>query len=130
MPKINCKVELKLKWTKYCALSAAGADNTNANPSNIIFTIKDTRLFFSVVTFTAKDYQKLSKLLSKGFQRSVYCNECKKVTIKIQQMNINIFSNHILLELIDYLFILVYSNENDNPKRFKALILLTKRNYW
>ena len=40
MPLINCKVELKLKWTKYCVLSAAGADNDNANPKNIIFTIK------------------------------------------------------------------------------------------
>ena len=27
MPWINCKVELKLKWTKYCVLSAAGDDN-------------------------------------------------------------------------------------------------------
>ena len=41
MPLINCKVELKLKWTKYCVLSAAGADNANANPNNIIFSIKD-----------------------------------------------------------------------------------------
>ena len=31
MPLINCKVELKLKWTKYCVLSAAGADNVNDN---------------------------------------------------------------------------------------------------
>ena len=30
MPLINCKVELKLKWTKYCVLSAASHDNTNA----------------------------------------------------------------------------------------------------
>ena len=39
---INCKIELKLKWTKYCLLSAAGADN-NANSNNIISTIKDTK---------------------------------------------------------------------------------------
>ena len=44
MPLINCKVELKLKWTKYCGLTAAGADNTDANPNNITFTIKDTNL--------------------------------------------------------------------------------------
>ena len=41
MPLMNCKVELKLKWTKYCVLSAAGADNTASNLDNIIFTIKD-----------------------------------------------------------------------------------------
>ena len=29
MPLINCKVESKLKWTKYCVLSAAGDDNDN-----------------------------------------------------------------------------------------------------
>ena len=40
MPLINCIEELKLKWTKYCILSAASADNINANPNNIIFIIK------------------------------------------------------------------------------------------
>ena len=41
---INCKVELNLKWAKYCILSAAVADNVNDNTNNIIFTIKDTKL--------------------------------------------------------------------------------------
>ena len=31
MPLNNCKVELKLKSTKYCVLSAAGNDNINSN---------------------------------------------------------------------------------------------------
>ena len=66
MPLIHCKVELKLKCTKYCVLSAAGNDNTNANLNNIVFTIKDTKLFVSVKTLSASDNQKLSKLLSKG----------------------------------------------------------------
>ena len=43
MPLINCKIELRLKWTKYCVLSSAGNDNENDN-DNIIFTIKDTKL--------------------------------------------------------------------------------------
>ena len=46
-------------------LSAAGADNDNANPSNIIFTKKDTTLNVPVVTLSAKSNQKLSDLLSK-----------------------------------------------------------------
>ena len=62
---VNWKVELKLKYTKYCVLSAAGAHNANANPSNIIFTIKDTELYVTVVTLSPKDNQKLSKHLSK-----------------------------------------------------------------
>ena len=56
-------------------LSAAGADNANADSNNIIFTIKDTKLYVSVVTLSAKDNQKLSKLLSKRFERSVCWNE-------------------------------------------------------
>ena len=41
----NCKIELKLKWTKYFVLSAAGADNNNANSNNIIFTIKGNIIY-------------------------------------------------------------------------------------
>ena len=42
---INCKFELKLKWTKYCVLSEAGNDNDNTNNIIIIiFTIKDPKL--------------------------------------------------------------------------------------
>ena len=63
MPLINWKVELKIKWTKYYVLSA----NDNVNANNIIFTIKDTELYVPVVIFPSRDYQKLSKLLSKGF---------------------------------------------------------------
>ena len=59
-------------------MSAAGNDNTNnINSSNIIVTIRDTKLYVSVVTLSARDNQKSSKLLSKGFERSVYWNEYK-----------------------------------------------------
>ena len=67
MPLINCKTESKLKWTKYCVLTVAGADNTDVNLNNIIFTV--TKLYVPVVTSSTKDNQKLSKLLSKGFER-------------------------------------------------------------
>ena len=59
MPLINCKVELKLKWTKYCVLFAAEVDNNDANSNNIIFIIKDTKLYVPVVTSSARDNQKL-----------------------------------------------------------------------
>ena len=77
MPLINCKVELKLKWTKYCVLPANGNDNNDANSNNAIFAIKDTKLYASAVTLSAKDNQKLTKPLSKGFERSMYCNKNK-----------------------------------------------------
>ena len=72
MPLINCKVELKLRWTKYCVLSIGGNENeinNDDNVNNIIFTIKNTELYFPAVTLSARDNQKLSKLLSKGFER-------------------------------------------------------------
>ena len=50
IPLINCKIKLKLKWTKYCFLSAVGADNNDANFRSISFTIKDTKLDVPVVT--------------------------------------------------------------------------------
>ena len=74
---INSKSELKLKWAKYSVLSANGNNNTNANPNNIIFTIKDTKLYVPIVTLSARDNQKLSKRVSKEFERSVYWNEYK-----------------------------------------------------
>ena len=62
-PLINCKVELKLKWTNHCVLSVAGDDN-DANLNNTIFTIKETKLSIPVITLLAKDNKKLSKLLN------------------------------------------------------------------
>ena len=61
MPLINCKIELKFKWTNYCVLSANGNDNANDsdNANNIIFTIKDTKLYVPAVTLS--DNQKLIK---------------------------------------------------------------------
>ena len=60
-------------------MSIAGTENTNgkSDNNNIIFTIKDTTLHVPVVTLSARDNQKPSKLLSKGFERSVYWNEYK-----------------------------------------------------
>ena len=54
MPLINCKIKLKIKWIKYRVLSAAGADNVNANSNNIIFTMKDTKPYVPLVTLSAR----------------------------------------------------------------------------
>ena len=106
MPLINCQVELKLRWAKPCALSLGSTDNSNVNndDNNIIFTIKDTKLYVPVVTLSAEDNKKLSKLLSKGFEgQFVAMNIKQKVIIKIQQTNLDFFLNQIFLEVIDYL---------------------------
>ena len=43
MPLINCRVELKLKWTKHYVLAAGGVDNSNADRNNIVFNINDRK---------------------------------------------------------------------------------------
>ena len=78
MPLINCKVELKLRRRKHYVFSVAGTDNVNGNnDDNIIFAIKDTKLYVPVITLSVRDNQNLSKLLSKEFESSIYWNEYK-----------------------------------------------------
>ena len=55
-------------------LSGAGNNNDNDNDNSDngkknIFTMKDTKLYVSVLTLSAKSNHKLSKLFSKGFER-------------------------------------------------------------
>ena len=86
---------------------ANGHDNVNDNRNNITFSVKETKLYVSVVPLSAKDVPHY--LLKDQF---IEVNTKQKVRIKIQQMNIDIFSKQTLLELIDYL--------DDNCKRSKA----------
>ena len=58
---MNCKVEQKLKLIKYCVLAAAGNDNINnnvndnSNGNNTTFTVKDTKLYVTVLILSARD---------------------------------------------------------------------------
>ena len=56
---------------------AGNNNDNNNNCKNNIFIIKETKLNLPVVTLSARDNQKLSKFLSKSFERSVYWNEYK-----------------------------------------------------
>ena len=98
MSLINCKVELKL----------------------IIFTIKDTKLYVPAVTLSTRSNQKLSKLLSKGFGRSIYWNEYK--TKRSNKNTTNEFRYFLDSNLVrvDRLFVLVYWNRNSDVKQFKT----------
>ena len=61
--------------------------------------MKGTKLYVPAATLSTRDNQKLSKLLSRGFGRSVYWNKYKtKSDKKLGQMNLDIFLNQILLE--------------------------------
>ena len=75
MTLTKCKVELKTSWIKPRVLAGFGLENDGADYNDNTVTIKDTKLYVPVVTLSAKDNQTLSKLLSKGFKKSVYLNE-------------------------------------------------------
>ena len=100
-----------------CVLDLGCVDNANANSNNVIFTIKDIKLYVPVVTLSPNDNQKLSKLLRKGFERSVYWNgyktkgENKDTTNEYRYF---LKSNFIG---VNKLFVLVYSNTENGAKR-------------
>ena len=66
MPLINCKVELSLRWDKNCILST--------EDGNSVFAVTDTKFYVPIVTLSAEDNVKLSKLLGAGFKRPIYWN--------------------------------------------------------
>ena len=105
---INCKVEFSLTLNENCILTSLAGNST--------FTITDTKLYVPVVTLSIEDHAKLTKLLSKGFKRSVYWNKYKVITNKTYNQN-----NYIRELLgasyqgVKRLFILAYDNTGDNP---------------
>ena len=74
IPLINCKVELSLKWYETCLLTTA---------TTATFEITDAKLYVPIVTLSAKDNSKLSKLLNEGFKRPIHSNEYKVTPNKI-----------------------------------------------
>ena len=87
---------MKLRWKKYCVLASTGVENNNAD-SNVIFTIKDTKLYVPVVTLSAKDNKNYQKVLAEGLKdQCIGMNIKQKVRIKMQQMSIYIFLNPTL----------------------------------
>ena len=69
LPLINTKLFMELSWTKYLVLC-----NQNQNS---IFQITKCELYVPVVTLNTENNNKLSELLSKGFERTVVWNEYK-----------------------------------------------------
>ena len=119
---INIKVEFKHKSAKHCILASAVVENADVHSYNITFTIKDTKLYVPVVTLSAKDNQKLSKLLGKRFERWVSWNECKtKCETKIRQNECRHFIG------VNMLIVLTCLNRDNDAKHFKAKIYWNKK---
>ena len=81
---------------------------------------KTKQNYVPVVTLSTRDNQKLSKLLGKGFERSVYWNEYKlAIDNKITTNKFRFFLESNFVG-VNRLFVLVYSNEDTASKRFKV----------
>ena len=79
--------------------------------------MKDTKVYVPVVTLSAKGNQKLSKLFSKWFERSVYWNEYKTKSENKNTANEYRYFLESYFPGVNRLFVLVYTNEGDNYKR-------------
>ena len=111
MPLINCKVELSLKWYERCLLTAA---------TTATFKITDAKLYVPIVTLSAEDNAKLSKLLGEGFKRSIYWNKYKVIDNIVVSIN-NANEEKYIRERLDAsyqkvkrLFVLAYDNTAGN----------------
>ena len=79
------------------------------------------------MTLSARDSKKLSKLLSKAFERSVYWNEYKtKSETKTTTNEFRYFLKSNFIG-IDRLFQLVYLKGGDDVKRFETSRQFTER---
>ena len=114
MPLINCKVELSLNWIEDCVLTTAN----NANKAT--FKITDAKLYVPIATLSIEDNAKLSKLLGKGFKRSIYWNKYKVIDNRVVEIADNNEEKYIR-ELLDSsyqgvkrLFVLAYYNTEGN----------------
>ena len=109
MPLTNCKVKLSLSWDPKCVLTILdGASN---------FTMTDTKLYVPIVTLSIEDNEKLTKLLSEGFKRSIYWNKYQTIPNKAYN------ENHYIKELLDgsyqgvkRLFVLAYKDSDDDNR--------------
>ena len=96
IPLINCKIELSLEWTENCVLSRGeNINDAGAVANAATFKITDAKLYVPIVTLSAEDNAKLSNVLSKGFERSVYWTEYNVLS----ERNYN--ANTVIRELID-----------------------------
>ena len=80
IPLINCKVKLSLKWIENYVLTTAAIAN------EAIFEIADAKLYVLIITLSAEDNAKLSKLLGGGFKRFIYWNKYKVIDKRVVEI--------------------------------------------
>ena len=98
----------------------AGVENDNAHSNNLIFTIKDTKLYVPVVIASGKDNQNYQNLLAKDLK-----DQFIRTNVKRKYKNKNTTNEHRYF-LESRLFVLIYFNRDNDVKEFKAQIYLPK----
>ena len=93
LPLINTKLYMEQNWTKYSVLRSIN--------QNSIFQITKGELYIPVLTLNTENNNKLSRLLSKGFERTVIWNECKS---KIETVNVKTNDNNFKRTTLDTSF--------------------------
>ena len=97
-----------------------GADSNATGADSTTVEITDAKLYVPIVTLSAEDNAKLSKLLNERFERSIYWNKCKVIDNRIVAIADNNEEKYIR-ELLDSsyqgvkrLFALAYNNTASN----------------
>ena len=110
----QCKIELSLNWSERCLLTTA---------NTAIFKITDATLYVPIVTLSAEDNVKWLKLLSKGFERTVYWKKYKVIDNKILETTANNNEEKYIRQLLDScwqgvkrLFVLAYNSKKGDNK--------------
>ena len=105
MPLINCEVNLILKWSPTCIISAAIGETK--------FKITDAKLYVAVVTLLTQDNAKLLQQLKSGFKRTI---NWKKYESSIKTYVQNRYLNQLVDPVFEggnRLFVLSFENEDD-----------------
>ena len=117
---------MELNWKKYSALTS--------NDQNAIFQITKGELYIAVLTLNTENNNKLSRLLSEGFEKTAIWNEYKS---KIEGINIPVNNNNFERTSLDTsfqgvsrLFAAAYKtddiqNVNSSIARYNELLKMT-----
>ena len=101
----------------HCGLSAGGADNTDVNSNNIIFTTTETKLYVPVVTSSAKYNQNYQNFLIKNLKYQCTGTNINKRIKTAQEYRYFLELNFVG---VNRLFALACWNKDNNAKRYKA----------
>ena len=84
------------------------------------FYYQSHKIYVTVVTLSARGNQKLSKLLSKGFEKSVYWNEYKAKNETITTTNEYRYFLELNFVGVNRLFVVVYLSRGNDVKWCKT----------